>query len=112
MTYLSYKGYEGTIEPSLEDDLLYGKIAFIRDLVTYEAKTVQELEAEFKVSVDEYLDDCKEVGKDPDKPFKGVFNVRTGPDLHRSAVMAAKGQSLNAFVCDAIREKVERNKGA
>lgn len=38
--------------------------------------------------------------------FKGSFNVRTGPDLHRQAVIAAHGQSLNSFVCDAIKEKI------
>ena len=100
---VSYNGYEGTIKPSLEDGSLYGKVAFIRDLITYEALTVRELENAFGISVDEYLNDCKELEKEPDKPFKGVFNVRTGPELHRSAVMAASGQSLNAFVCDAIR---------
>jgi|TARA_B110000116_G_scaffold261994_1_gene266804 predicted HicB family RNase H-like nuclease len=106
--YLEYAGYQGTIEPQLESGTLYGKLAFIRDLVTFEADNLKALEAEFRVSVDDYLADCIELDKAPDKPFKGVFNVRTGPDLHRAAVIASGSQSLNAFVCTAIQEKVER----
>jgi predicted HicB family RNase H-like nuclease len=112
MTHLSYKGYLGTIEPDLEGGTLFGKVAFIRDLITYEAKNLKALEREFRFSVDGYLEDCEELGKSPDKPMKGSFNVRTGPDLHRAAVIAAKGVSLNAFVCEAIKEKVERTESA
>ena len=107
-TYLNYKGYQGTIEPEIESGTLFGKIAFIRDVVTYEAQTLPALEEEFKTSVDEYLADCQALGKAPDKPFKGSFSVRTGEKLHRNAVMAAKNKSLNAFVCEAIQEKIER----
>lgn len=108
MTYLRYKGYLGTIEPELESNTLFGKLAFIRDTVSYEAVTLKELENEFKVSVDEYLLSCEELGREPQKPCKGSFNIRTGEDLHREAVIAAEGQSLNAFVCDAIREKIAK----
>ena len=69
VAHLEYKGYQGTIEAELETGTLYGKLAFIRDLVTYEAETLPELEKEFHTSVDEYLADCKGVGKTPDKPF-------------------------------------------
>ncbi|MFL0806925.1 MAG: type II toxin-antitoxin system HicB family antitoxin [Oceanobacter sp.] len=108
MTYLRYKNYLGTIEPELESNTLFGKLAFIRDTVTYEATTVKELEHEFRRSVDEYLLSCEELGREPQQPCKGSFNIRTGEELHRAAVFAADGQSLNAFVCDAIREKIER----
>lgn len=106
--YLQYKGYHGTIEPQLEDNTLFGKVAFINDLVTYEARDLAQLKKEFEISVDDYLAFCEERGKEPNKPFKGSFNVRTGPELHKAAVIASVGQSLNAFVCEAIREKVER----
>ncbi|MCQ9087388.1 type II toxin-antitoxin system HicB family antitoxin [Vibrio alginolyticus] len=108
MTYLRYKGYLGTIEPELETNTLFGKLAFIRDLVTYESETLQGLEAEFRISVDEYLASCKELNREPNKPCRGSFNIRTGSELHRAAVIAAEEQSLNAFVCDAIREKIQR----
>lgn len=110
MTYMKYKGYLGSIEPILETGSLYGKIVFIRDLVSYEAETLSELENEFRLSVDEYLTDCERLNREPDKPFKGSFNVRTSPELHRAAALAAQDSSLNAFVCAAIEEKLERMK--
>ncbi|MDA3977831.1 type II toxin-antitoxin system HicB family antitoxin [Gallibacterium sp. AGMB14963] len=109
MTYLKYKGYVGTIEADLENHVLFGKLAYLRDVVTYEATTLPELEAEFKKSVDLYLQDCKDLGRTADKPFKGVFNVRISEELHRNAVLAAGDLSLNAFVSEAIKEKVERS---
>lgn len=108
MTHFEYKGYLGSIEPDVETGMLFGKLAYIRDLVTYEADTVARLEKEFRTSVDEYLISCEELGKEPNQPCKGVFNVRTGPELHREAVIASKGRSLNAFVCEALREKLDR----
>lgn len=107
-TYFEYKDYQGTVELSIECGKLFGKIAFIQDRVTYNAYTVPQLEKEFKISVDGYLDGCAKLDKSPDKPFKGSFNVRPGPDLHRLASLHAKG-SLNAFVIDAMRGKLERD---
>lgn len=108
MSMMEYKGYAGTVEYSEQDHCLYGKIAYIRDLINYEATAVAELEAEFKAAVDDYLTDCKQLDREPNKPFKGTFNIRTGSELHRAAVFAAQDESLNAFVCQAIKEKIER----
>ncbi len=109
MSMMEYKGYLGTVEYSPEDHCLYGKLAYIRDLVNYEATTVKKLEKEFRAAVDDYLETCRDLNKAPHQPCKGSFNVRTGPELHRAAVIASGGQSLNAFVCEAIKEKVARN---
>jgi predicted HicB family RNase H-like nuclease len=110
MSYMEYKGYLGTVEYSAEDHCLYGKLAFIRDLVNYEGETVTELEQAFEASVDHYLTVCQQQGKQPNEPLKGVFNVRTSPELHRKAVLAAGDfeMSLNAFVSQAISEKLDR----
>lgn len=99
-----YNGYSGSIEVSLEDRCLFGKILFIADLVTYEAETIADLEAEFIAAVDDYIATCKEMGKDPQRPFKGSFNVRIGMELHRKAAMEAykKGVSLNEYISKAI----------
>ena len=51
-----------------------------------------------------------ELGKEPNKPFKGVFNVRIGEELHREATIIAGDRSLNAFVTEAIQEKIFREK--
>ena len=107
MSYLKYKGYLGTIEPDLDTGELFGRLAFIRDLITYEAETLKALEQAFKESVDGYLASCTELGKKPDLPFKGTFNVRISPEMHRKAVLASSN-SLNSFVSDAIQEKLIR----
>lgn len=108
MKHLRYKGYLGTIEPDLENNILFGKLAFIRDLVTYEATTLSELEKEFRISVDQYLLDCSEINKEADTPFKGMFNVRLDPKLHRRVAEMAleENLSLNAFVNKALEKEV------
>jgi predicted HicB family RNase H-like nuclease len=107
---LRYKGYTGSIEVSVEDGCLFGKIQFINDLVGYEGETVDELRQSFQSAVDGYLDTCKELGEEPEKPFKGSFNVRIGSELHREAAVAASqdGISLNEFVARGVKEAIER----
>jgi len=105
MKYLEYNGYTGTIEYSTEDKLLYGKVIGIRGLISFEGKTGLQLEKNFKAAIHEYLDDCKENGIDPDKPFKGSFNVRIPAELHRQVALRAVelNTSLNALVTESIR---------
>lgn len=67
ISYFENKGYIGSIEPDIENNQLFGKILFIRDLITYEAGTFEQLESEFRFSVDEYLADCKILNKQPEK---------------------------------------------
>ncbi|HFR5753487.1 TPA: type II toxin-antitoxin system HicB family antitoxin, partial [Shigella sonnei] len=95
-----------------ENNILHGKLAFIRDLVTFEAETLADLEREFKTSVDLYLQSCVEDGKEPDAPFKGVFNVRLDPDLHRRVAEMAMEEdlSLNAFVNKALEKEVSNHR--
>ncbi len=108
MKPLQYKGYLGEVECSFEDACLHGKILYINDLVTYEAQTVPELETAFKEAVDDYLETCADVGKEPDKAFKGTFNVRMTPERHKAAAIEAtlSGTTLNDFVSQAVAEKV------
>src|SRR5699024_5383399 len=51
---LKYRGYYGSLEASTEDNCLFGKLQFIRALVSYEGETVAELEAAFREAVDDY----------------------------------------------------------
>lgn len=108
MTHLNYKGYLGTVEPDLESGTLLGKLAFIRDLVTYEARDLKTLEQEFRASVDGYLEDCAELGKKPDTPCKGSFNVRVGHELHMAASVVASREniSLNDLARRALSEYI------
>jgi len=106
--YLSYKGYIGTVNFSAEDEVFYGKVHGINDLVTFEGDSVKELKEEFQSSVDDYLETCNESGKVPNKIFKGSFNIRISTEMHRKAVLIAnKNQiSLNDFVKKAISNAI------
>lgn len=108
MKHLEYKGYTGSIEYSKEDDLLFGKVLGIRGLISYEGKTGNELEKDFKEAIDTYLTDCKNEGITPEKPFKGSFNVRVSAELHQKAALLAMEEkmSLNNFVAESIRERI------
>lgn len=116
MELLSHKGYNGSIETSLTDNVLHGKILFINDLVTYEADNIPQLKAEFEAAVDDYLDTCAQIGKVPQKSCSGQFNVRVTPELHRLAQQRAaeEGTSLNAVTASALesylKAPAQRNK--
>lgn len=101
---LSYKGYCGSIETSIEDDCLFGKILFITDLVTYEATTPAQLKAAFENAVNVYVEQCAEQGLHPNKPFSGTLNVRLTQEMHRAAAIkaAGMGQTLNEFIKQCI----------
>jgi predicted HicB family RNase H-like nuclease len=110
MKYLEYKGYTGSIEYSPEDNLLYGKVLGISGLISYEGVTGKLLEQDFKDAVDAYLMEMKEQGQEPEKPFKGNFNVRIPASLHQKAALLAMEAniSLNNLVAEAIRHRVEK----
>lgn len=103
---IEYKGYIGSIEYSSEDKCFFGKLEMIDDLVTFEADNAKELEANFKNAVDEYLQTCKALHREPQKILKGVFNVRVGNKLHQVAVKNATklGISLNAYIKNLIAQ--------
>ncbi len=105
---LEYKGYTGSVEFSAEDQVFFGKVTGIRDVVTFEAAEVKKLIKAFKESVDDYLLTCKQQGKPPDKEFKGSFNVRLKPKVHRLAAIrsAALKISLNQFVENVLEKEV------
>ncbi len=106
MSTLAYKGYSGSVEYSAEDHLLHGTLLGIRDTVTYGGEDVRSLEENFAASVDEYLAFCQGEGKAPDTPFKGTFNVRVSPELHRQAAQyaAERGRKLNSVVSEALEK--------
>ena len=105
---LSYRGYFGSVEFSGEDDVFYGRIIGINDHITYEGDSVQSLRKDFNDAVDEYLEVCAELGKEPEKSYKGTFNVRIEPALHRQLVVysTSHGKSLNSVVQEAISNYV------
>ena len=105
---LRYKGYSARPEYSAEDRIFYGKILGISDLVDFQSENAKDLEEEFHKAVDDYLEFCEEIGKQPQKEYSGLFNVRISPELHRevSVFAQAEGVTLNKAVEQAIRAMV------
>lgn len=111
---LSYNGYHATVEFLSDDGLLRGRVLDLRDTVVFEVEHAAEVEAAFRAAVDDYVAFCAEVGRTPERPYSGRFNVRLEPDLHKRAALAAetRAQSLNAFVQEAIRNEIDRRQAA
>jgi predicted HicB family RNase H-like nuclease len=110
MNNLRYKGYLGVFAYDAEADIFHGRVVNINDVVTFEGRSIDELKQALAESVEDYLEFCREVGKEPDKPFSGRFNLRLSPELHRAAAAAAKreGKSLNAWVAEAVEAAAGR----
>ncbi|MFK2900773.1 type II toxin-antitoxin system HicB family antitoxin [Dyella jejuensis] len=102
--FTAYKGYEGTADIDLDTFECRGKILFIDDLVTFKAESPKLLEKEFHAAVDDYLTTCETLGRDPQRPCKGQFQVRIAPDLHRAALLRASAEktSLNDIVARSV----------
>ena len=97
---MNYKGYAAKVEFDDEAMIFHGEVIGIRDVVTFQGKSVKDIERAFHDSVDDYLDLCRERGEAPDKPFSGRFVVRVSPEIHRKVYVSAKksGQSINSWL--------------
>ena len=105
---LEYKGYYTNVTFDSETKSLFGKIEGINDLVTFESDNAEKIEDEFRSAVDDYLVYCKEMGKEPEKVYKGRFNVRISPELHQRVARKATEENgtINSIVEKAIRAYV------
>lgn len=107
---LEYKGYHAKIEFDEDDMIFIGEVFGIQDSLSFHGTSVSEIVETFHQSIDNYLDFCAEVGKNPDREFKGSFNVRIDQSLHRKAAFAAdrQGITLNQYVENAIKAAVNQ----
>ena len=110
MTMMNYKSYEAVVEYDEDADIFHGEVINMRDVITFQGKSVSELKRAFAASVEDYLAFCKQRGEEPEKPFSGQFVVRTEPALHNAMFSAAKraGLSLNRWVTAALERAVSR----
>jgi predicted HicB family RNase H-like nuclease len=102
----NYKGYTAKIEFDPRDNIFWGKVLGIRDSITFEGSTVEELTADFHDAIDFYLSDCAALGRSPQQPVSGKLLLRVPPEVHRAALIAAQiaGTSLNQWAAKALKE--------
>jgi predicted HicB family RNase H-like nuclease len=106
MTVLSYKGYQASVE--YEDGHIIIQLLHIEDFISTSCGEAGSVEGAFRRLVDEYLEACRELGREPKRPYKGSLNIRMPPELHYETAMAAAANaiSINAWIVQAIQEKL------
>ena len=104
MNTMTYKGYQGKFEYDQDADIFHGEVLHLNDVVTFQGRSIDDLKKALADSVEDYLQFCKEVGKEPERPFSGKFNIRISPELHqRIAKKAADaGLSLNSWIINKL----------
>ncbi len=105
---LNYKGYTGHVEFDDEAGIFHGEVLGLRDVVTFQGKTVDGLEQAFRDSIDDYLDFCEARKEEPDKPFSGKLMLRLPPELHRKIYTSSKqeGKSLNQWIAERLKRTI------
>ena len=105
---MEYKGYFAKVEFDDKDNIFHGEIINLRDVITFEGETVEELRKAFHDSVEDYLEFCAKRGEDPEKPYSGKFIVRVDPALHKTIAIQARktGKSLNAWVNETLLKNI------
>jgi predicted HicB family RNase H-like nuclease len=111
---LTYRGFIGSVHFSADDNVFFGKVEGVNDLITFEGETVKELTDAFHYMIDGHIKDCEKENAPVEKSYSGSFNIRLTPDLHRRAAVAAKmrGDTLNSFVRESIERGIEHALGA
>ena len=107
---MNYKGYTGYVEFDDEARIFFGRVADTRDVITFEGTTVDELCEAFHDSIDDYLEFCEKLGKEPDKPFSGNLSYRTTPETHRKIYLASTKthKSINAWMDEVLLQAAEQ----
>ena len=113
MKAMTYKGYSAKVEFDADDAVFFGRIAGIRDVIGFHADNVSDLIAAFHEAVDDYVETCKKVGKDPQKAYSGNLMLRIDPAVHSKAVIAAElsGKSLNQWSEEVLAREADRLAG-
>jgi len=105
---MEYKGYVGIVEYDGKAKIFHGEVVNTRDVITFQGKTVNEIEKAFQESIDDYISWCEQDGVSPEKPYSGKFNLRLSPELHREVAVTAKRLklSINSFVEKALLDEI------
>jgi predicted HicB family RNase H-like nuclease len=105
---LRYKGYTGLAEVDVDAGIIFGKVIGLRDIITFQGKTVPEAYEDFRGAVDFYLEVCAKEGSKPDPPFSGQLTVHVDPAIHHAlAILSeARATSVNTVVEQILTDAV------
>ncbi len=92
---MNYKGYVGNVSYDNDARIFHGEVINTKDVITFQGRSVKELEKAFKDSVEDYLEYCKELDESPDKPFSGNLALRISEELHRRIFIKSKSEGLS-----------------
>ena len=106
---MEYNGYHAKVEYNHEDEIFVGHVLGIKDSLNFHGISVKELKQSMHDCIDNYLDYCKQIGKEPEREFKGAFNVRIKPEQHKKVALyaASKDMTINQFVSRAIDDELK-----
>ena len=107
---MQYKSYFAQVEYDSEGKLFHGEVVGLKDVITFQGTNALEIEKEFHNSIEDYLSFCKKEGRDPEKTFSGILNLRMGPDRHRlvAALAQVRQKSINDWINEAIEAKLTK----
>ena len=110
---MTYKNYVAKVDFDAEAKFFHGEVIGTRDVITFQGKSVSELEKAFKDSIEDYLEFCETKKKEPEKSFSGRLNLRLDPDTHRKVAVLSSTEeaSINQWINEAIEEKIRRQTG-
>ncbi|WP_413712195.1 type II toxin-antitoxin system HicB family antitoxin [Rhizobium sp. Rhizsp82] len=111
MNVMNYNGYAARIEFDAEDEIFFGNIAAISDVIGFHADTVEGLKTAFHEAVDDYIETCRKLGKEPQKTYSGKMMFRVDPDVHARAARAAElaGKSLNQWAEEVLATAADKS---
>ncbi|MBC7901408.1 MAG: type II toxin-antitoxin system HicB family antitoxin [Saprospiraceae bacterium] len=106
---LKYKGFKAKIEFSADDNVLFGHLLGIEDIVSFHGETVEEVKQAFQESVDFHIEVCEKIGKRAKKNYSGKVMLRLPGKLHeRIAEMAeSSGKSINEWGKEVFESAVK-----
>ena len=109
MNVMNYKGFSARIEFDAEDEIFVGRLAGVDDVVGFHADTVEDLKLAFHGTVDDYVETCRKLGREPWKSYSGKVMFRVAPEVHARAAMAAElsGKSLNQWAEEVLAKASE-----
>ncbi len=107
---MSYRGYNGYFEYDEKADIFHGQVIGIRDVITFQGRSIDDLKVALKDSIDDYLEMCEQEEKSPDKPFSGKFSLRLSPEVHSKVAQAAASahKSINSWITDVVEDNLEK----